>query len=59
MKTLLACLIAIWLTSCTTISSECAWAERIVVKRELDPDLSRLLAEQIVAHNRNVREFCR
>lgn len=55
---LAVCLMAIFMTSCATVvSSDCAWVKRIVVNAE--DRISRPTAEQIVAHNRKVSEFCR
>ncbi len=47
----------LFIASCTTRASDCAWVGMIKV----DPadSLSRALAEQIVAHNRKVKAFCR
>jgi len=55
---LLLCLMLIFTMSCTAkIAGDCAWVRRIVVN-EADV-ISRPTAEQIVAHNRKVDEFCR
>lgn len=54
----LGCLMLLFTTSCTgTIASDCAWVRQIVVNEE--DRITRPTAEQIVAHNRKVREFCR
>lgn len=43
--------------SCGTVGGECSWARRITTS---DQDvLMRSTKEQIVAHNRKVRVFCR
>jgi hypothetical protein len=58
MKTLAVCLMLIFMTSCTTVvSSDCAWVRQIVVND--GDEITRPTAEQIVAHNRKVAEFCR
>jgi hypothetical protein len=55
---LAVCLTLILMTSCTTVvASDCAWVRQITVN---DADeITRPTAEQIVAHNRKVAEFCR
>lgn len=60
MRTLLIFLMLTSTANCTatTGDSACVAFRPIVVKRGLDPHLSRPLAEQIVAHNRAWREFC-
>jgi hypothetical protein len=57
MRTWLVLTTLLFTTSCAGAASECAWVRRI----SIDPkdSLSRTLAQQIVAHNRKVEEFCR
>lgn len=59
MRMLLVCLMLIFTMSCTAakVASDCAWVKRIVVN-EADV-ITRPTAEQVVAHNRKVAEFCR
>jgi hypothetical protein len=46
------------LPSCASIrGTECAWAGVISVSK--DDRLTRLTAEQIIAHNEKVEKFCR
>ena len=55
---LAVCLMLILTASCATVvASDCAWVRQITVN-EADV-ISRPTAEQIVAHNRKVVEFCR
>jgi hypothetical protein len=45
------------LTSCAAIrGTECSWESIITVSR--DDKLTRLTAEQIIAHNEKVEKFC-
>ena len=55
---LLVCLTMSLIASCAApAASDCAWVRRIIVA---DADvITRPTAEQIVAHNRKVVEFCR
>jgi hypothetical protein len=58
MRTWLACLTLIFVTSCaTTTATECGWVTRILPSK--DDILTRGTMIQIVAHNRNVMRFCR
>ena len=58
MRMLLALPMMIFIASCTeTVASDCAWVKRITVNAE--DQITRPTAEQIVAHNRKVGEFCR
>ena len=46
------------LTGCASIrETECAWAAVITVSK--DDHFTRLTAEQILAHNEKVEEFCK
>lgn len=59
MRTLLACLMMSLIVSCAApvAKNNCAWVKQIIVN---DGDtITRPTAEQIVAHNRKVTEFCR
>ena len=55
---LLALLMMIFIASCTeTVAGDCTWVKRITVNAE--DQITRSTAEQIVAYNRKVGEFCR
>ena len=56
MKTFLVLATMSLLGSCAT-GGECSWAKRIQVNEQ--DVITRPTAEQIVAHNRKVAEFCR
>lgn len=46
------------LATCASIAgTECAWSSVITVSK--DDALTRLTAEQIIAHNRKVEKFCK
>ena len=48
------------LTSCETpAANECAWVKQIITDAGAADRLTRAEQEQVVAHNRKVKEFCR
>jgi len=57
-RTFTLALMLLSLTGCASIrETECAWAAVITVSK--DDHFTRLTAEQILAHNEKVEEFCK
>ena len=54
-----ACLILSFVTACATASTECVWVDTIRPGVQDIETMSVRLAEQIVAHNTLVVQFCR
>ncbi len=54
-----ACLMLSFVTACATTSNECAWVDSIRPGVHDIETMTKRLAEQIVAHNTLVEQFCR